>query len=297
MGGTGVSSITFFVPCLNEEGNVGRTIDTIIGVMDGSDRPYEILVVDDASVDGSAAEVLERRRRDPGVRIEVIHNRFCRGLGRNYFIAAQRARGDYFMLVNGDAAEPAESIRAIVSHLGEADAVVPYFGAHETRTRPRRLLSRAFTLLVNLLSGHRLRYYNGPVLHRTENVRTWFAETAGFGYQAELLCRLLDEGISVVEVQIANSDRNRGFSKAFTPGNLLSVANTVFHIVLRRLERGAFRFLRGGPGVPASREGPPDARATPREGAETPQPIPADAWPLAAPRPGDMSDRTADGHA
>lgn len=241
MRGSFSASVSFFVPCLNEEGNIGRSIDTIVSVMAQVQRPYEILVVDDASMDGTIEEVSACCQRYPDVRIKLIRNAFCRGLGRNYFIAAQRARGDYFMLVNGDAAEPAESIQAILECLGTADAVVPYFGLHETRTLARRCLSRTFTTLVNLLGGHRLRYYNGPVLHRTDNVRMWFAETAGFGYQAELLCRLLDEGITVHEVQIANSDRESGASKAFNLPNLLSVANTLLHIVLRRFERLAFR--------------------------------------------------------
>jgi len=239
-----ICEVSFFVPCLNEEGNVGRTIDRVVEVMEElKGRTFEILVVDDASSDGSIAEVEDRRQRHPDLRIELIKNRFTRGLGRNYFIAAQRARGEHFMLINGDAAEPIESIRAILARMGEADAVIPFFGLKESRTVGRRVLSRSFTFLVNLLSGHRLRYYNGPVLHRTANVRDWFAETAGFGYQAELLCRLLDEGISVVEVQIGNSDREEGASKALRPANLLSVANSLFHIGLRRAQRGAFKVL------------------------------------------------------
>jgi glycosyltransferase involved in cell wall biosynthesis len=236
-------SVTLFVPCLNEERNVGLTVDNIVQVMRDFRFPYEIIIVDDASSDGTVREVLERIERYPDVRFNLIRNRFCRGLGRNYFIAAQRASCENFMLVNGDAAEPSEAIASILSHVGEADAVVPYFGLSETRTIPRRILSRTFTFLVNLLGGHDIRYYNGPVLHKTDNVRMWFAETAGFGYQAELLCRLLDEGISVVEVQVANSDRERGASKAFTIPNLLSVANTLFHIFLRRMQRVAFRVL------------------------------------------------------
>ncbi|MBI4541804.1 MAG: glycosyltransferase family 2 protein [Gemmatimonadetes bacterium] len=231
---------------MNEEGNVGRAIERIHDVMTDFPYEYEIIVIDDASADGTAREVEVYSARYPEHPVRLVRNRFCRGLGRNYFIAAQRARGEYFMLVNGDAAEPAEALRTILEHLGEADAIVPYFGLNETRTPPRRMLSYLFTQLVNVLSGHRLHYYNGPVLHKTENVRLWFAETAGFGYQAELLCRLLDEGITVKEVQIPNSDRERGASKAFTVRNLLSVANTLFHVFLRRLERLAFRILTPG---------------------------------------------------
>ena len=41
-------SITFFIPCLNEEGNVGRAIDMLAGVMAGRANQYEIVVFDDA---------------------------------------------------------------------------------------------------------------------------------------------------------------------------------------------------------------------------------------------------------
>ena len=238
----GLRSISFFVPCLNEEGNVGRTIDNIIQVTGELGLTYEILVVDDASMDATVAEVEQWQQKYPNVSLHLIRNPFCRGLGRNYFIAAQRASGFYYMLLNGDAAEPIESIRTMLSHLEEADAIIPYFGQSETRTWPRRILSSSFTILANLLSGHKIQYYNGPVIHKTENVRMWFAETAGFGYQAELLCRLLDEGISYLEVQVANSDREVGASKAFTIVNLLSVANSLSHILLRRFERLMFKY-------------------------------------------------------
>ncbi|MBI4668343.1 MAG: glycosyltransferase family 2 protein [Elusimicrobia bacterium] len=240
-------SVAFFVPCYNEEGNIGRTIETIICVMKNFSYPYEVIVVDDHSHDGTLAEAEACRQTWPDVSLEIIRNPTNRGLGRNYFIAAQRARAEYFMLVNGDNAEPPQTMRTILANLGKADAVIPYFGLNDTRTASRRIISRFFTFLVNFIGGHRLRYYNGPVLHRTENVRMWFAETAGFGYQAELLCRLLDEGISYLEVQVINSGRERGFSKAFTFKNLLSVANTLFHIFLRRMERIAFNILGPSP--------------------------------------------------
>ena len=232
--------VTFFVPCLNEEGNVGRCIDRIAQTMKEMGGAFEIIVVDDASTDGTIAEVEGSRRRHPDVRIELIRNPFTRGLGRNYFVAAQKARHEYYMMLSGDASEPPETLRAILSLKGQADAIVPYYGWKESRTFLRRVLSGSFTFCVNLLSGHRLRYYNGTVLHKTENVQLWYAETSGFGYQAELLCRLLDEGISVKEIQVTNSERQRGGSKALRPKNVLSVSNSLFHIGLRRLVRVVF---------------------------------------------------------
>ncbi len=233
--------ITFFIPCLNEEGNVGRTMDMVVNVMKERAESYEIVVIDDASVDGSVEEVRRHEAKHPGLQIQLVVNRFTRGLGRNYFIAAQRARGEYYMIVNGDASETEELMGAILSQRGKADAIIPYFGAKEMRTFGRRVISRSFVFCVSLLSGHRLKYYNGPVLHKTDNVRSWFSETAGFGYQAELLCRLLDEGITYIEVEVTNSDRTFGVTKAFKLNNILAVINSLGHIFLRRIQQGMIR--------------------------------------------------------
>jgi len=230
-------SVTFFVPCLNEEGNVGRAIDDIIGVMRERNRTFEVLVVDDASTDKSVAEIEERCRRYPKARIRLIRNPICRGLGANYFLGAEEAEGDYYMMICGDAAELPESIRMILAEVGKAEIIVPYLGMKDTRAKSRRVLSWTFTTLVNLLSGHRLRYYNGPVLHRTQNIRRYPARTSGFGYQAELLCWLLDQGTSYQQIQISNSERESGFSKAFTQRNFVSVGRTLLEIVRRRALR------------------------------------------------------------
>lgn len=237
-------TISFFVPCLNEEGNVGRAIDNIVSVMKKAGGSYEIIVVDDHSSDGSIAEVQQRSAQYPDANIHLIENRFRRGLGRNYFIAAQRAAGEHFMLVNGDAVEPPEAILEMARHRGEADIIVPFFRFGTKRPLGRRLLSRAFTAIVNKLGGHTLRYYNGPVMHRTENIRMWFAETAGFGYQAELLCRLMDEGATYKEVELPyQGDRDTGVSKALKFWNLVAVSNSLFHITMHRLQTQSIRRL------------------------------------------------------
>ena len=58
-------TISFFVPCLNEEGNVGCAIDRLVEAMRETPHTYEILVVDDASTDASVAEVLARTGLEP----------------------------------------------------------------------------------------------------------------------------------------------------------------------------------------------------------------------------------------
>lgn len=238
--------LTFFVPCYNEAENIDATLATIAAAVRDADFSYEVLVCDDASTDGTKDRVLAAMHTAPYLPLRLIANTVNRGLGFNYVRGAFLARGTHYMLINGDNVEPEEAIRAIVAQCGTADMVIPHFGRSDRRSAFRRGLSRAFSWIVNRLSGHVIAYYNGPVLHRTENVRFWRAETVGYGYQAEMICRLLHEGMTYVQVQVPNSDRQWGFSKAFAPSNFLSVGNSLFHILWRRLEYSAFRMLTPG---------------------------------------------------
>ena len=142
--------ISFFIPCLNEEDNIGKTIQSVIDVMKNMNMKYEILVVDDNSSDNTIKKVTEEINKNKEVKINLIENTVTRGLGRNYFLASHKAMGKHYMLINGDAAETNETIRDIVSETENADIIIPYFGKTDTRVLFRRVLSITFTFLVNL---------------------------------------------------------------------------------------------------------------------------------------------------
>ena len=227
--------ITFFVPCYNEEDNVLSTFENIVRAVREVDITYEILLVDDKSQDNTVYVVEEYIKAHPDVPVTFVRNKKNVGLGRNYVEGAYISKGKYYMIINGDAAEPQEAIVAIVQKLYQADIIVPYFGEKDTRKVGRRIVSRIFTSLVNLLSGQSLRYYNGPVAHLKLNVMRWHADTDGFGYQAEILSRLLMEGTSYIEVQVPNIDRDSGVTSAFSLKNILAVTHSLAQIFLRRM--------------------------------------------------------------
>lgn len=232
--------VNFFVPCLNEQGNIGPTLKNIINVCKEFSFTFEILVFDDHSSDGTVAEARQVAIENPTVAIRIFQNESRHGLARNYCDGAYEGQAKYYMLVNGDNAEPPEALREILSHLGEADMIIPVFKDSDNRTTGRRWLSIAFTSLVNWISGNSITYYNGPVLHRRFNVMRWHADTDGFAYQAEIITRLLQEGASYKEVVISNSDRVLGSSSALTKKNFLAITHSLSQILIRRIRYHMF---------------------------------------------------------
>jgi glycosyltransferase involved in cell wall biosynthesis len=197
---------------------------------------YEILIFDDASTDGTSDLARLLIKEFKNITIRLFRNEKNLGLGANYFRGADVAAGRYYMLINGDNDAPEELIQKIVEYCGQYDMVVPHLGSHDQRGLRRRMISKTFTQIVKLLSGTNLHYYNCAVLHLTENVRNWKSKTAGYGYQAELLCSLVREGKSYVEVEVPHRLRQDGNTKAFRFSNILDVGGSLSRILTRRLQ-------------------------------------------------------------
>jgi glycosyltransferase involved in cell wall biosynthesis len=213
--------LTFLVTALNEEEHIEETVATIVAAVETFSCDYEILLVDDGSTDGTAriADALATRRP----RVRVVHNERNLGLGGAYKRGIHHASKEYVMWVSGDNAETADNLINIISHVGEADIVVPVLVAPKTRPWLRRLTSRAFTFVVNSLFGLKVHYYNGSVVHRCDLIRQVDIRTNSFAYQAESLVKLLKQGYSYVEVPYTSATYDGVFSHAMRPKNLLAV--------------------------------------------------------------------------
>ena len=227
--------LTIFVSCYNEAAHIVETLDTVSAAAREAGLTFEIIVIDDGSKDHSRDLVAEYIHRHPLDRLVLRANRLNRGLAENYYDAAFLGRGKYYRLVCGDNAEPKDSIKAVFAAIGSADIVVPYYTSVVDKPLNRRIISRAYTGLVNLITGNRLQYYNGLAVHLRYNVMRWHPNTRGFGFQADLLCFLLDLGFTYREVPIIAFEQRKGKSNALTFRNILSVVATLIGITNRRL--------------------------------------------------------------
>jgi glycosyltransferase involved in cell wall biosynthesis len=239
--GEGALDLTVFVSCYNEAPYIIGTLDAVRSAATAAGLAYEIIVIDDASRDDSPRIVADYIAANPNERIVLRVNRFNKGLAQNYTDAAFLGRGKYYRLICGDNAEPHDSIVSVFNAIGKAEIIVPYFGLTEGRSLKRRVISKSYTWLLNLITGNRLKYYNGLAVHLRHNVMRWHPNTHGFGFQADILCLLIDLGFTYQEVETVTIEQRRGRSNALTFRNLLSVAHTLIEIGNRRLSNRLYR--------------------------------------------------------
>src|SRR5690348_5453863 len=98
--------ISFIVPAHNEEAWVGRCVSAIRNGAESVDEPHEIIVVDDASSDATAA--IARQQGARVVRVEHRQIAATRNAG------ARQAQGDILFFVDADTLTNAAAIQSAV---------------------------------------------------------------------------------------------------------------------------------------------------------------------------------------
>lgn len=223
-------SISLIVPALNEEKVVASVLEGIHAQVAARFPAFEIIAVDDGSTDGTGRIMDEFARTHAGV--SVIHNPGNRGLGASFIVGLERAQHDYVMLLCGDGGLPARSLPVIFERIGTADLVIPYMdNLRRIKTPSRYLLSRAYTSLLNLLFGFGLCYYNGLPVYRRKLLSAIRINSQGFGFQGEILVKMLKSGCTFAEVGVEGAEET-GRSFALRPSNVLSVARTFVYLIL-----------------------------------------------------------------
>jgi glycosyltransferase involved in cell wall biosynthesis len=217
------------MPALNEEAHVAAAVEEVTRAIGDRFSDFEILLFDDGSTDRTGAIADEIAAKNP--RVRVTHNPKPKNLGGVYKQGIAQARFEYVIMVPGDNENPASTLIAPFEAVGCAEIVLPYV-EQSNRSAVRNGISRAYVMLMNALFGLSVRYYNGTVIHRTDNVRSVEIKTDSFAYQSEALIKLLRQGKSFVEVPVRIERASSKESKAFRPKNVCGVAAALVKLLI-----------------------------------------------------------------
>jgi len=229
--------LSIFVPCYNEEGNIIDTFNTLTSALSNTNLSWEIIVIDDVSVDRSRELICNYIKGHPEYSIRLLARKVNIGLAQNYIDAAFIAKGKYLKLVSGDNAEHQKTLEDIFNLLGQADIIIPCHLKVQGRSFMRDLFSKTYTLIVNIISGYKIKYYNGGALHLTSNVLRWHTDYHGYSFQADIITRLLDQGMSYIQIPATSQERKTGVSQALKLKNFLSVGHFFLDLAIRRFGR------------------------------------------------------------
>jgi dolichol-phosphate mannosyltransferase len=211
-------TLALVIPTLREAENLRGLIDHVRSVLDPTGTPYEILVVDDDSQDGTEELVTAIAATDPRVRLLVRKGE--RGLSGAILYGWQHTDAAILGVMDADLQHPPELLPRLLEAIhGGCDLAIGsrYAAGGETgEWNPvRKFLSNAATWVTwPLQSGHAFARdpMSGFFMVRACCVRDAVFQKTGFKLLLEVLVRGRIK--SVKEVPFAFGLRSRGSSKA-----------------------------------------------------------------------------------
>ena len=207
------------VPTYNEIENLPRKLPLILA----QDERIEVLVVDDASPDGTGGLAAEMAAEN--ARIHVLHREGKQGLGKAYLAGfAWGLERDFELLfeMDADISHPPDALPAIIDAAGRHDVVVGsrYVDGRVTVSNwpmSRLLISYFGSLYARTITRMPVRDATGGFncWHRKvlEAVELHRVRSNGYAFQIELKYRAWRKGFSLVEVPILFTERDEGDSK------------------------------------------------------------------------------------
>ena len=210
------------LPTYDERENLGPLVAAIFEATASLPCHLEILVVDDASPDGTGELADALAADDP--RVHVLHRPGKQGLGRAYLAGFTRALAeghDLVLEMDADFSHPPGSLPDLLRASAGADVVlgsryVPGGGVRHWGLG-RRLLSQGGSLYARTILGLSQRDLTGgfKVFRQSALARLDLAtvRSEGYAFQIELTLRAVRRGLRVVEVPIVFEDCRVGESK------------------------------------------------------------------------------------
>ncbi len=202
--------LSVVIPLYNEEPNVAELHRELTAVLGAWGRPYEILLIDDGSTDGTFAALKALQADDPYVRVIA----FRRNFGQTAAFAAgfAHARGRLIATSDGDLQNDPGDLPMMVDVLDEGHDIV--CGWRRKRRDPwltRRLPSNLANWLISRTTGVRLHDYGCSLkVFRGEVVRSLRL----YGEMHRFIPAIASEqGVRIAEVKVNHRARRFGSSK------------------------------------------------------------------------------------
>ena len=227
------------IPTYDEASNILRLVERVHEAAPDAD----VLVIDDASPDGTGDLVRNRMLKD--ARLEIMARPAKLGLGTAYMAGfAYGLQHGYtsVLTMDSDFSHPPESIPALIAavaggaHLSVGSRYVPG-GAIRGWAPGRRVLSATANFVARQLL--RLRTHDCTGGFRCYSLRalqflvTQPLRSSGYSALVELLTRCERAGLTIVEVPITFTDRTLGHSK-ISRQEIFRAMLTVFRLAGRR---------------------------------------------------------------
>ncbi|MGA2454449.1 MAG: glycosyltransferase family 2 protein [Solirubrobacteraceae bacterium] len=246
--------LSVVIPAHNEAGSIGGTVTALARTLTAEHIPHEIIVIDDASSDDTAALVNDVSTRNPSVR--CLRSHLPPGFGYAVRAGLDHYTGDAVAIFMADSSDSPADLVGYYSVL--LDGFDCAFGSRFTKGGrtigypwPKLIINRVVNLAIRMMFHHgyndttnAFKAYRREVI---DNISPLLSNH--FNLTVEMPLKALTRGHTFQVIPITWTNRRQGVSKLKLQEMGSRYVFSVLYVFLERhLSRGDYR----RPGIPAT---------------------------------------------
>jgi len=234
--------ISVIIPMYNEEANVKRTLDRVSAALNSFCREWEIIAVDDGSVDRTQEVIKKYSKLEPKVKLAGYFPN--QGPGKALRTGFQKAQGEIICSTDADLSYSEihlVKMAGILKNNPEYDFVVgsPYVQHGRTENVPgnRLLISKLGNKILSYAMKSKITTVTGVLrAYRYSCIKSLELESEGKEIHLEILSKALAIGYKPYEMPAVLKGREKGSSKFRFKATALS------HLIFSFFERPIILF-------------------------------------------------------
>lgn len=215
-------SLSVFFPAYNDEQSLPFLLARTMTVLRRVADDYEVIVVNDGSVD-STAEVLEEQQAQYGLRLRVVTHDHNRGYGAALRSGLTAATREYIFYTDGDGQYDPAEIESLLRAVTPETGLVNGYKMERSDPRHRIVIGWLYNHFARWLFRIRLRDIDCDFrLIRRAILDPAALRSTGGTICVELVRQMELSGCEVIELPVHHYPRQYGSSQFFRVGSLVS---------------------------------------------------------------------------
>ena len=204
-------TLSVIIPAYNEENTISTILDAVAAVDLIGGVEKELIVVNDASSDGTEARLLAYQEAHPELNIQYYKHEKNKGKGAALHTGIAQAKGDYVVVQDADLEYDPQEFNVLLKPVLDGFADVVY-GSRFMGGRPHRILffwhsigNKFLTFLSNMFTNLNLTDMETCYkLFRRETIQGLTLKENRFGFEPEVTAKISRiKGLRIYEVGIS----------------------------------------------------------------------------------------------
>ncbi|OGW96696.1 MAG: hypothetical protein A2Z81_01715 [Omnitrophica WOR_2 bacterium GWA2_45_18] len=230
--------LSLVIPVYNAEKIIISSVRSLIETLAPLSLPYEILLRDDKSTDGSVEVLKSLPGMDP--RVRCFFNPANQGLGATLRELFRDARGEIVIYCDVDLPFGAKIIPGLLAEVTSSDIVTAsrYRGEKNRVTWSRKAASRLYYGFCKFLWDIRVvDIGSGTVAIQKRALDQLSLRAKGFDIHAELYVKAAREGLTIKEIAAVSTDEGKGSFRVLKHGPRVAFETIRLWFAMRRDKR------------------------------------------------------------